>query len=416
MARTTTPLNDTQIKNSKPRGKEYSLADGGGLMLRVKPSGSKLWIFNYSRPYTKKRANIGFGKYPDVTLAAAKKKAEAARKLLADNIDPKTDRTEQDQNSKQALENTFGVLAEKWLVLKKQQVKAETADKAWQTMKKHVLPTLENVPVHIIKPKLVIDILNPIASKGSLETVKRLCRNINEVMRLAVASGHIEVNYLTDITKLFSAPKKQNMATIKPERLPELMLALANASIMKSTRCLVEWQLHTMTRPTEAATARWADIDLDKKVWVIPEERMKMKKPHTIPLSPQVLALLDVIKAMSGHREYLFPNHRDPKKHANSQSANVALKRMGFAGELVSHGLRSLASTTLNEQSFDPDIIEAALAHIDKNEVRAAYNRAEYIERRRVMMCWWSEHIEKAATGNMSLSVQHKALNVIRIK
>ena len=413
MARTTTPLNDTQIKNSKPRGKEYSLADGGGLMLRVKPSGSKLWIFNYSRPYTKKRANIGFGKYPDVTLAAAKKKAEAARKLLADNIDPKTDRTEQDQNSKQALENTFGVLAEKWLVLKKQQVKAETADKAWQTMKKHVLPTLENVPVHIIKPKLVIDILNPIASKGSLETVKRLCRNINEVMRLAVASGHIEVNYLTDITKLFSAPKKQNMATIKPERLPELMLALANASIMKSTRCLVEWQLHTMTRPTEAATARWADIDLDKKVWVIPEERMKMKKPHTIPLSPQVLALLDVIKAMSGHREYLFPNHRDPKKHANSQSANVALKRMGFAGELVSHGLRSLASTTLNEQSFDPDIIEAALAHIDKNEVRAAYNRAEYIERRRVMMCWWSEHIEKAATGNMSLANSMQGLRVV---
>jgi integrase len=413
MARTTTPLNDTQIKNSKPRDKEYSLADGGGLMLRVKPSGSKLWIFNYSRPYTKKRANIGFGKYPDVTLAAAKKKAEAARKLLADNIDPKTHRIEQDQNSKQALENTFGILAAKWYVLKKQQVKAETADKAWQTMNKHVLPTLENIPVHVIKPKLVIDILNPIASKGSLETVKRLCRNINEVMRLAVASGHIEVNYLTDITKLFSAPKKQNMATIKPERLPELMLALANASIMKSTRCLVEWQLHTMTRPTEAATARWADIDLDKKVWVIPEERMKMKKPHTIPLSPQVLALLGVIKAMSGHREYLFPNHRDPKKHANSQSANVALKRMGFAGELVSHGLRSLASTTLNEQSFDPDVIEAALAHIDKNEVRAAYNRAEYIERRRVMMCWWSEHIEKASTGNMSLANSKQGLRVV---
>jgi integrase len=413
MARTTTPLNDTQIKNAKPRDKEYNLADGGGLMLRVKPSGSKLWIFNYSRPYTKKRANIGFGKYPDVTLAAAKKKAEAARKLLADNIDPKTDRTEQDQNSKAALENTFGILAAKWYVLKKQQVKAETADKAWQTMKKHVLPTLENIPVHIIKPKLVIDILNPIASKGSLETVKRLCRNINEVMRLAVASGHIEVNYLTDITKLFSAPKKQNMATIKPERLPELMLALANASIMKSTRCLVEWQLHTMTRPTEAATARWCDIDLDKKVWVIPEERMKMKKPHTISLSPQVLALLGVIKAMSGHREYLFPNHRDPKKHANSQSANVALKRMGFAGELVSHGLRSLASTTLNEQSFDPDVIEAALAHIDKNEVRAAYNRAEYIERRRVMMCWWSEHIEKASTGNMSLANSKQGLRVV---
>lgn len=413
MARTTTPLNDTQIKNSKPRDKEYNLADGGGLMLRVKPSGSKLWLFNYSRPYTKKRANIGFGKYPDVTLAVAKKKAEAARKLLADNIDPQADRAEQQQNNKDALENTFGVLAEKWLALKKEQVKAETADKAWQTMKKHVLPTLEKVPVHVLKPKLVIAILSPIASKGSLETVKRLCRSINEVMRLAVASGYIEVNYLADITKLFSAPKKQSMATIKPERLPELMQALASASIMKSTRCLVEWQLHTITRPIEAATARWCDIDLDKKVWVIPEERMKMKRPHTIPLSPQVLSLLGVIKAMSGNREYLFPNHRDPKKHANSQSANVALKRMGFAGELVSHGLRALASTALNEEGFDPDVIEAALAHMDKNETRAAYNRAEYIERRRVMMCWWSDHIEKAATGNLSLATSKKGLSVV---
>jgi integrase len=415
MARTTTPLNDAQIKNAKPKEKEYSLANGGGLMLRVKPSGSKLWIFNYSRPYTKKRANIGLGVYPDVTLAAAKKKAESARRLLADNIDPQADRIQQEQNNKQALENTFGVLAKKWMALKKQQVKAETANKAWKTMNKHVLPTLKNVPVHVIKPKLVIDILNPIAAKGSLETVKRLCRNINEVMRLAVASGHIEVNYLTDITKLFSAPKKQNMATIKPERLPELMVALANSSIMKSTRCLVEWQLHTMTRPIEAATARWCDIDIDKKVWVIPEERMKMKKPHTIPLSPQMLSLLEIIREMSGHREYLFPNHRDPKKHANSQSANMALKRMGFGGELVSHGLRSLASTTLNEQGFDPDVIEAALAHVDRNEVRAAYNRAEYIERRRVMMCWWSGHIEKAAIGNLSLAESKKGLSLVNL-
>jgi integrase len=413
MVKKVTPLSDTEVKQAKPRDKDYELSDGDGLMLRVRTSGTKVWLFKYHKPYTKKRTNLSFGGYPELSLAKARKKRAEARELLSINTDPKTHRDEQHQSNKNALENTFGVLAEKWLVLKKKQVKAETADKAWQTMKKHVLPTLENVPVHVIKPKLVIDILNPIASKGSLETVKRLCRNINEVMRLAVASGHIEVNYLTDITKLFSAPKKQNMATIKPERLPELMLALANASIMKSTRCLVEWQLHTMTRPKEAATARWCDIDLDKKVWVIPEERMKMKKPHTIPLTPQVLALLDVIKAMSGHREYLFPNHRDPKKHANSQSANVALKRMGFAGELVSHGLRSLASTTLNEEGFIPDVIEAALAHIDKNEVRAAYNRAEYIERRRVMMCWWSERIEKAATGNMSLSASKQGLRVV---
>ena len=166
-------------------------------------------------------------------------------------------------------------------------------------------------------------------------------------------------------------------------------------------RCLVEWQLHTMTRPIESATARWEDINLEEKVWIIPEERMKMKKPHTIPLTPQTLALLDALKEISAHREYIFPSHRNPRSHVNSQTANMALKRMGFAGELVSHGLRALASTTLNEQGFDSDVIEAALAHVDKDEVRRAYNRAKYLERRRVLMCWWSEHIQQASIGNL---------------
>lgn len=405
MARVTKPLSDTQIKQAKAKDKEYNLTDGAGLMLRIKPNGSKLWLFNYYRPFTKKRANMGLGKYPEVTLADARKLREQARNLLAKDIDPQADKIQQTQEQKEAIENTFSKLAEKWYSLKKQQVKAETADKAWQTMILHVLPLLGTVPIHLVKPKLVIDILTPVASKGSLETVKRLCRNINEVMRLAVASGLIEVNYLADVTKLFAPPKKTNMPTISPERLPELMRALSLASIMKVTRCLVEWQLHTMTRPIEAATAKWEDINTDEQTWVIPAERMKMKKPHTIPLSPQALSLLELLKPISGHREYIFPSHRDPKSHANSQSVNMALKRMGFNGQLVSHGLRALASTTLNEKgSFDPDVIEAALAHVDKNEVRRAYNRAEYLHRRREMMNWWSEHIEKASVGASSVA------------
>lgn len=404
MARKVLPLSDTQIKQAKPRDKDYELSDGGGLMLKVRKSGTKTWIFRYQKPITDKRNNISLGSYPELSLANARKKRSEARELLAQGIDPQIHRNEQNQNAKDALENTFGKFADKWIELKRKQVKKETADKAWQQMKKHVLPTLENVPIHLIKPKLVIDILKPIEAEGKLETVKRLCRNSNEVMRLAVASGRIEVNYLADITRLFAAPKKKNMATIKPERLPELMKALANASINRSTRCLVEWQLHTMTRPGEAATAKWCDINFEKKQWIIPEEIMKMNRPHIIPLSEQALSLLKVIQQMSGHREYLFPNHRDPRKHASKQSVNMALKRMGFAGELVSHGLRSLASTTLNEQGFDHDVIEVCLAHVDKNDVRAAYNRAEYLERRKEVMNWWSSHIEKAADGNMSLS------------
>jgi integrase len=165
-----------------------------------------------------------------------------------------------------------------------------------------------------------------------------------------------------------------------------------------------------MTRPAEAATTRWADIDFDKRIWTIPPERMKKRRPHTIPLTEQALALLEALKPHSGHREYVFPADRNPRTHANSQTANMALKRMGFQDRLVSHGMRSMASTILNEHGWDPELIEVALAHVDKDEVRSAYNRADYIERRRPMMAWWSEHIQKAAIGSLSAS----AINQIR--
>ena len=161
-----------------------------------------------------------------------------------------------------------------------------------------------------------------------------------------------------------------------------------------------------MVRPSEAAGARWEEIDFTQSVWNIPAERMKKKHPHTVPLTPQALALLESMKPISAHLEHIFPADRNPKAHTHEQTANMALKRMGFGGRLVSHGLRSLASTTLNEQGFDADIIEAALAHRDKNTVRAAYNRAEYIERRRPMMIWWSGHIEMAMNGSVHITGQ----------
>lgn len=404
MAKVVRPLTDTTIKQNKASDKEYTLSDGGGLQLRIKTNGTKLWIFKYTHPITKKRNNISFGSYPDISLKEARKRRTEAKKLIAHNIDPKQHKDEQLLKSRAELENTFGKFADKWLELKRESVKPETADKAYRALEKHILPKLGNVPIQSIKPKLVLDILEPVKAQGTLETVKRLCRIINEVMRIAAGTGAIEINYLADITKLFPAPKRKHMATIEPERLPELMQAIANANITLSTRCLLEWQLHTMTRPIESATARWQDIDFENKVWVVPEERMKMKRPHTIPLTEQTLAILEIMKQISSHREYVFASNKNPKSHVNSQSANMALKRMGFGGELVSHGLRALASTTLNEQSFNPDVIEAALAHVDRNEVRKAYNRAEYLEQRRKLMCWWSDHITACAEGNVSLA------------
>jgi integrase len=182
------------------------------------------------------------------------------------------------------------------------------------------------------------------------------------------------------------------------------MAALSKASIKLTTRCLIEWQLHTMVRPSEAAGTRWDEIDFDKGLWDIPKERMKQKKAHVVPLTPQCINLLKLMQPISSRSEFVFPSDRNYKTHTNPQTANMALKRMGFDKQLVAHGLRSLASTALNEQGFDADVIEAALAHTGKNEVRNAYNRTNYLERRKPLMLWWSDYIDEAASGNVSLA------------
>jgi integrase len=413
MARITKPLTNTEVQHAKPKDKVYTLSDGGGLQLRVKPNGSKLWLFDYYRPYTKKRTSLSFGSYPALSIAEARKRRDAAKELLAKDIDPQEHRNESDQHHANAHTNTLQHIASQWLEIKKTKVTKSHAEDSWRSLELHIFPTLGKLPIHKITAVKAIDTIKPIASKGSLETVKRLCQRLNEIMIYAVNSGLITANSLAGISHAFQSPQKQHLPTLKPEQLPDLMKALSVASIKITTRCLIEWQLHTMVRPSEAAGTRWDEIDIDKSLWKIPGERMKKKNPHTVPLSSQCLELLSVMKPISSRSEFVFPADRNPRKHTNSQTANTALKRMGFDKQLVAHGLRALASTTLNEQAFDPDVIEAALAHTDKNDVRAAYNRAEYLERRKLMMAWWSEHIEQAAIGSLSLSSGKKQLRSV---
>lgn len=404
MPRITKPLTATEVKNAKPKEKEYRLSDGQGLQLRVLPSGSKQWQLNYYRPTNGKRANFNLGRFPDVNLARARKSSLLAKELIAQGIDPQEEQQKIQQEYKEVHEHTFVNVTKEWFEIKKDSVTPDYATDIWRSLELHIFPHLADMPVKSITAPLVIELLKPIEAKGSLETVKRLSQRLNEVMNFATNCGLIQANPLTGIKAAFKKPKKENMAALKPAELPELMGAIANASIKRTTRCLLEWQLHTMTRPAEASGAKWCEIDIDEKVWTIPAERMKKRREHRIPLTEQALDLLEVMKPISGHREFVFPSDRDPKKPCNSQTANMALKRMGFAGRLVSHGLRSLASTTLNEQGFEADLIEAALAHVDDNQVRSAYNRTDYLERRIPMMCWWSGHIGEAAKGSLSVT------------
>ncbi|MGS0724541.1 integrase domain-containing protein [Shewanella sp. 0m-11] len=393
MANTTKPLTATAVANAKPKEKEYNLSDGRGLSLRIKSSGSKFWLLNYSRPVTKKRANLGLGTYPDVPLAEARKRREAARELLAQGVDPQHHQQQQRAAVKTDAENTLKSVTDTWFEIKKQKVSENHGQKLYRRLELYLFPALGGTPISGLTAPQVIQVLKPAEAKGNVETCKRVISWLNEVMTFSVNTGLIHSNPLIGIAAAFGVPEKRQMPTIKPAELPEFIEALTYSSIKKTTRCLIEIQLHTMTRPAEAAKAKWTEIDFDKQLWTIPAERMKMKREHIIPLTPQVISLLNRMHEISGDLEYIFPADRNKHHHTNTETANMAIKRMGYKGRLVAHGLRALASTTLNEQGFDAELIEVSLAHVDKNTVRAAYNRADYIERRRELMCWWSEHI-----------------------
>ncbi|HBX8200173.1 TPA: integrase, partial [Klebsiella pneumoniae] len=314
---------------------------------------------------------------------------------LANGIDPQIQAEVAEEQQQIALDSIFSTVAANWFQLKSKSVTPDYAKDIWRSLEKDVFPTIGELPVQQIKARTLVEALEPIKARGALETVRRLVQRINEIMIYAVNTGLINANPASGIGMAFEKPKKQNMPTLRPEELPKLMRSLVMSNLSVPTRCLIEWQLLTLVRPSEASGARWAEIDLNAKLWTIPAERMKAKREHIVPLSPQAIEILEIMKPISAHRKFIFPSRNDHNKPMNSQTANAALKRIGYAGKLVAHGLRSIASTAMNEEGFNPDVIEAALSHNDKNEVRRAYNRSTYLEQRKQLAVWWGDFVSK---------------------
>ncbi|EPL2401936.1 integrase domain-containing protein [Klebsiella pneumoniae] len=393
MARTTRLLSNTQVLRAKALEKDLTLHDGDGLFLIVKTSRKKLWRFRYQRPATKQRTMMGLGAFPALSLADARGLRADYLTLLANGIDPQIQAEVAEEQQQIALDSIFSTVAANWFQLKSKSVTPDYAKDIWRSLEKYVFPAIGNIPVQQIKARTLFEALEPIKARGALETVHRLVQRINEIMVYAINTGLIDANPASGIGMAFEKPKKQNMPTLRPEELPKLMRSLVMSNLSVPTRCLIEWQLLTLVRPSEASGARWVEVDFDKNLWTIPAERMKAKREHIVPLSPQALEILEVMKPISAHREHVFPSRNDPKQPMNSQTANAALKRIGYGGKLVAHGLRAIASTAMNEAGLNSDVIEAVLAHIEKNEVRRAYNRSTYLEKRKELMSWWGNFI-----------------------
>jgi len=391
--RLTRPLTNNEILKAKPQEKDFTLHDGDGHFLLVQTSGKKLWRFRYQGPNSSSRTNLSLGSYPALTLAVARQMRDQYLSLLAQGIDPQKQQEEVSEQRQIELDSIFSVVAGKWFQLKSKSVTEDYAKDIWRSLEKDIFPSIGKIPVQALKARTIVEALEPIKARGALETVRRLVQRINEIMIFAVNTGLIDANPASGVGMAFEKPKKQNMPTLRPEELPKLMRSLVMSNLSIATRCLIEWQLLTLVRSSEASGTEWAEIDFDMKLWVIPAERMKAKREHIVPLSKQALEILEVMRPLSANWQHVFPSRNDPKQPMNSQTANAALKRMGYGGKLVAHGLRSIASTALNEAGFNADVIESALAHSDKNEVRRAYNRANYLKQKIEMLIWWGDFV-----------------------
>jgi integrase len=393
-------LTATQIKNSKPQSKQYSLSDGEGLSLVIKPNGSKLWLFRYTRPIVQKRANLSLGAYPDLSLLDARKLRLNARELLAKGVDPKADKDAKNRREKARLLHTFESITLEWLKLK--DVKPKTLQGIANALHNHLLPHIGKMPIADVTALQVIEVLRPIEEVGKIEMVGRICQYTNGIMTYALNHGIVSNNPLSGIKAVFKNKAVTHNPHVEVTELPQLMRTIAEADIRRKTKLMIQFQLHTMTRPAETAQIEWSDIDND--VWTIPLEKSKTKQMHKIPLSVQSLEILNQMKVFSRGSNYVFCNAKDNGQPANSQSANTALKRMGYKGKQTAHGLRGLARTTLSEQGFNHDVAECCLGHKIGNAVSQSYNHSTYFNQRVEVMRWWSEHIAEAIEGRFKIT------------
>lgn len=400
-------LNDTKIRSVKPTGKKEGdwLADGDGLYLVVFPTGSKVWKYRYQKPITKARSTYSIGEYPAISLNEARQFRENCRALLAQGIDPQEDKKAKAEKKLTELNTTFEVVAWQWFEYRKTRKNFSTsyAKDVESLIKRILLPHFGKLPITQITAPIALKAFKPLQEKGTLETLKRSVQKLNEIMTYALHREIIPHNPTANLSKEFDSPKVEHFKTIKPEDLNEFLFTLNKAQIQLQTRYLILWQLLTMTRPNEAATARYCDIDEKTKIWTIYINKGIKEddkgREHKITLSRQALALLREIKKLSGGKPYLFPSVKNPRNHVNTQTANAAIKRMGYHGKLVAHGLRSIASTYLNEKGYNPDLIEVALSHMNQDRIRMAYNRAEYLKQRFELLQAWADFVDECSQG-----------------
>ncbi|MET6334002.1 tyrosine-type recombinase/integrase [Serratia marcescens] len=382
---------------AKPQDKPYKLADGGGLYLLVNTNGSRYWRLKYRVMGREKLLSIGV--YPDISLAVARQKRDEARKVLAEGNDPSAVKKAEKQAKKIAAENTFESIAREWHKAKADRWSLRYRDEIIDTFEKDIFPYIGLRPIAEIKPLELLETLKRMEKRGALEKMRKVRQRCGEVFRYAIITGRAEYNPAPDLAGALAVHKKKHLPFLTAQELPEFMKDLAGYTgsiITKSATYLI---MYTGVRTQELRFARWEDIDLDKAMWEVPAEHMKMRRPHKVPLSRQAISLLKQLKPITGHYPLVFVGRNDPRKPISKESINQVIELLGYKGRLTGHGFRHTMSTILHEQGYDSTWIEMQLAHVDKNAIRGAYNHAQYLDGRRKMMQWYADYLSGMDVG-----------------
>lgn len=402
-------LNDSQIKNAKPKEKCYRLNDGEGLYIRIETNGSKRWRFDYT--IRENRKTLSLGTYPKISLSNARIRSDAARELVVNGTDPSEQRQQEKRDRERAkdeqarieagvpLVGSFEYVAREWLDSIEHTVKPQTHIKKVRRFELFSFPAIGRNPIGEIKPKAIKAILDPIIDRKELETAHRHCAEIGTVFDYAIAHELADTNPAQTVARQIPPQKVKNRAALtEPKDIAQLLRSIDAYTGTFTVQCALKITPLLFQRPGEIRQMQWCDVDMQAREWRYLVT--KTESQHIVPLSHQALAILEEIRTETGNGRYVFPSMRRDGRPMSDGAVLTALKTMGYSSDVMTaHGFRTLASTLLNEQGWSPDAIERQLCHQPRDKIRAVYNRAQYLDERRRMMQAWADYLDQLKTG-----------------
>lgn len=392
-------LTDTAIRKAKPGDRPIRKYDERGLYLEIAPSGGKWWRFKFS--FGGKEKLLSMGTFPDTSLKLARQRRDEARQLLAEGIDPSAARKQQKATKRAQSLNTVEAVARDWLDHRSDAWVQRTRTVILASLENDVFPAIGARPIADVQPADIRALVQGIEARGAGETAGRVFQRLRSIFRFAIAHDVIgtDPTYPLKPSEIFKPRKPEHRAALAERDVPTFLHRLAAYEGDPTTAAALALLMLTSVRPGELRGARWDEIDTQRALWRVPAERMKMKTEHTVPLSTQALAVLDTMRPISGRGALVLPSPFYPGKPLSDGTLNSALARMGYKGIATAHGFRTLFSTCANEAGWNRDYIEKQLAHEDRDDVRGAYNRAQWLDERAKMMQWWADRIDQLRKG-----------------